>query len=191
MVCKNHSVVLDADGLATITVDDVDGGSTDKCELASRTLSQTNLTCADLGTKTYTLTGVDGEGNMASCNANVTVTDNILPQAKCKSHNVQLNVGGTAGNGKMCGSFGNDGRQLPRIEGPSAIYRSLFEGLGADEQGTNLDPTLHVLNYVTQRAAALRRELATIGALINEREGELAEVIQQANSHINLKIDKP
>ena len=39
---------------------------------------------------------------------------------------------------------------------------------------------------VIETTEALRRELATIGALINEREGELAEVIQQANSHINL-----
>jgi hypothetical protein len=57
----------------------VDNGSTDNCGIDSYVLSQSTFTAADIGDLTVTLTVRDGYGNPQSCNAIVTVQDEILP----------------------------------------------------------------------------------------------------------------
>ncbi len=47
-LCQNITVDLDASGNATITPQDVDGGSTDNCGIASMSLSNTTFSCADV-----------------------------------------------------------------------------------------------------------------------------------------------
>jgi hypothetical protein len=70
-VCKDISVTL-AGGSATISAEDVDGGSTDNCGV-SLSLSQSTFSCSDIGVVPVTLTVSDDAGNSASCAANVTV----------------------------------------------------------------------------------------------------------------------
>ena len=50
-LCKNITVTLDALGNATIVPADVDNGSTDNCAIATRTLSQSTFTSADMHQK--------------------------------------------------------------------------------------------------------------------------------------------
>lgn len=89
-------VALDADGIATITVDDVDGGSSSGPNIV-RVLSQSTFTCADLGDNTVTLTVTGpGEDNVASCDATVTVVDNINPFVVCQNFTVALGANGQA-----------------------------------------------------------------------------------------------
>ncbi|MEM0589364.1 beta strand repeat-containing protein, partial [Aequorivita flava] len=47
---------LDATGNASITVGDIDAGSTDACGIASATIDKSTFTCADVGSNTVTLT---------------------------------------------------------------------------------------------------------------------------------------
>lgn len=79
VVCMNAIVELDSTGNGSITVADIDNGSSDACGIASMVLSNTAYTCADLGTNGVTLTVTDVNGNVASCNADVDVQDNIDP----------------------------------------------------------------------------------------------------------------
>ncbi|MGG5488407.1 HYR domain-containing protein, partial [Gaetbulibacter sp. PBL-D1] len=76
VICQSLSLQLNPiTGLATITANDIDNGSTDNCSIANMTLSQTTFDCNDIGTNTVTLSVTDGSGNSDSCTATVTITD--------------------------------------------------------------------------------------------------------------------
>ncbi len=96
VACQNITVQLDANGLASIDALAVDAGSTDFCGIASRSIDIDSFDCSDLGANTIVLTVTDTSGNMASCNAIVTVEDNIAPTAVCQNITVQLDASGTA-----------------------------------------------------------------------------------------------
>ncbi|MCW5518357.1 HYR domain-containing protein [Aureitalea sp. L0-47] len=95
-VCQDITVQLDSGGNASITVNDIDNGSSDNCGIASRTLDVSNFTCADIGVNSVTLTVTDNNGNSSSCTANVTVEDTIAPQAVCQNITIPLDVSGQA-----------------------------------------------------------------------------------------------
>ncbi|TVZ58856.1 putative secreted protein (Por secretion system target) [Flavobacteriaceae bacterium MAR_2010_105] len=94
--CKDVTAQLDASGNVTITVADIDNGSTAECGLQSMTLSQTEFTCADVGDNVVTLTVIDINGSEATCDATVTVQDNVAPIALCQDITIQLDAAGTA-----------------------------------------------------------------------------------------------
>ena len=76
MVCQDITVELDVNGNATIQPDTIDNGSSDACiGLASLTLDINSFNETNVGiANPVTLTGIDVNGNSASCTANVTVT---------------------------------------------------------------------------------------------------------------------
>jgi len=82
---KNVTVQINTRGTASITVDDIDNGSTDNCCIASRTIDKNSFTCSDLGENTVTLTVTDCNGNSGSAQATVTVEDKIAVQAGVRS----------------------------------------------------------------------------------------------------------
>ena len=84
--CRNITIQLDAAGNASIVAADINNGSTDNCSIASLSASQTAFTCADLGANTVTLTVTDQSGNVSTCNATVTVEDNIAPAIVCPAN---------------------------------------------------------------------------------------------------------
>jgi hypothetical protein len=99
--CKPATVYLDANGEASIDVDDVLDTADDNCSVVSYELSQTDFDCGDLScdgsSVTVTLTVADASGNEASCDAVVTVLDDIAPEAVCKPFlEVQLDEYGQA-----------------------------------------------------------------------------------------------
>lgn len=75
---QDITVELDGTGNATITVGDIDNGSSDNCAINNMTLSKYNFSTIDLGENTVTLTVTDNSGNSSNCNAIVTVTENSL-----------------------------------------------------------------------------------------------------------------
>ena len=79
VVANDVTIELDADGMASISVQDVDGGSFDNCEIASVSLDVTNFDCSQQGVNSVTLTVVDLAGNTNSATATVTVVDNAPP----------------------------------------------------------------------------------------------------------------
>ncbi|MCG2420611.1 hypothetical protein K8089_16440, partial [Aequorivita sp. F47161] len=77
------TIQLDATGNATITVADIENGSTDNCGIATTTIDKSTFTCADVGPNTITLTVTDVNGNTSTCTTVVTVEDNVPPTITC------------------------------------------------------------------------------------------------------------
>ena len=93
--CQNITVELRCNRMQQPLLSaDIDNGSTDNCGTPTLSLSKTSFDCTNLGANTVTLTVTDGYGNSATCNATVTVEDNILPTAVCQDATVQLDATG-------------------------------------------------------------------------------------------------
>ncbi|MGB1307874.1 MAG: HYR domain-containing protein [Oceanihabitans sp.] len=96
VVTQNQTVQLDANGNASITINDINNGSSDNCTVASMSLDITSFTCANLGTNTVTLTVTDQGGLSNTETATVTVEDAIAPTAVTQNQTVQLDTDGNA-----------------------------------------------------------------------------------------------
>jgi hypothetical protein len=96
VITQNITVELDVNGVASITADDVNNGSTDACGIKSYTLDIDNFTCENVGANNVILTVEDNNGNVASLNATVTVQDNIAPSVITQNITVELDENGAA-----------------------------------------------------------------------------------------------
>jgi hypothetical protein len=94
--CQNFTLNLDGAGDGTISVGDINAGSTDNCGIASTSLNITSFDCSNLGANSVILTVTDIYGLVSTCTSTVTVVDNVLPNAICSNITVQLNAAGTA-----------------------------------------------------------------------------------------------
>jgi hypothetical protein len=94
---NNLKVSLDQTGKATLTIDQVNNGSTDNVGITSMTLSKTYFTCTDLGTNKVTFTAKDAKGNTSTAEVTITVVDEIKATLKAKaSYTIKLDVQGRA-----------------------------------------------------------------------------------------------
>ena len=74
VVCKNPVVVLDRDGHASVIIGDLLENGSDNCGMVNYELiGQTSYTCEDVPSKTVTLKATDCAGNIATCEANVSI----------------------------------------------------------------------------------------------------------------------
>ncbi|SEQ88410.1 hypothetical protein, partial [Neolewinella agarilytica] len=89
---ENGGVVSEAGGEAGALL--IDGGSTDNCTVEV-SADVTDFTCDDIGDNTVTLTATDGT-NTVTCEATVTVEDNIAPVVVANDQLVVLNDGTTS-----------------------------------------------------------------------------------------------
>jgi hypothetical protein len=78
-ICQNVTVQLDANGNGSTTALAVDNGSTDACGIDTYELSRTAFTCAEVGPNAVVLTVTDNNDNTSTCDATVTVEDNVDP----------------------------------------------------------------------------------------------------------------
>ncbi|WP_299218721.1 HYR domain-containing protein [uncultured Aquimarina sp.] len=85
-VCQDITVQLDENGQATITAQEVDGGSTDNCGIADISIDVDSFDCESVGENTVTLTVTDNSGNVDSCTATITVEDTTAPQISCPTN---------------------------------------------------------------------------------------------------------
>jgi len=95
-LCQNITIYLEPSS-QTITVDDIDNGSITYCGAVFTLNGQSSLTfdCDDLGQQIVTLSAQQGSQS-ASCQATVTVVDNLAPTAVCQNTSVNLSAAGTA-----------------------------------------------------------------------------------------------
>lgn len=78
VLTQDLSLILDSNGAVTISVDDIDNGSSDNCtstESLTRSLDITTFDINDLGENTVTLTVTDGNGNTSTGTATVGISD--------------------------------------------------------------------------------------------------------------------
>jgi autotransporter-associated beta strand protein len=78
-VCKDITVQLNASGIINITPDQINDGSSDVCGITSLSLDVATFDCTNIGQNTVMLTVMDIGGNVSTCNATVTVVDEISP----------------------------------------------------------------------------------------------------------------
>ena len=90
--CKAHTVQLDDNGNGSLTANDIDNNSDDACGIKSLSAASNTFTCENVGANTVTLTVTDENDNVKTCTANVTVKDNVKPDAQCKDITLQLNI---------------------------------------------------------------------------------------------------
>lgn len=96
-VAQDITIQLDVDGNASISVEDIDNGSSDNCNSTiTLSIDKTDFTCADLGTNTVTLTVTDGANNQATTTAIVTVEETTLPTVVAQDITIQLDATGNA-----------------------------------------------------------------------------------------------
>lgn len=81
-ICQNFTGALDASGSVTISVSDIDNGSSDNCGIQEMFLSKTTFTCDDLGDNTVELVVTDGTSS-STCTATVTILDETIPTFTC------------------------------------------------------------------------------------------------------------
>jgi hypothetical protein len=82
-ICKDTTLYLDVNGMASVTAADMDGGSSDNCGVDMITLSQESFDCSDIGVQNAVLVVSDVNGNIDSCIAAITVLDTIAPTLSC------------------------------------------------------------------------------------------------------------
>ncbi|MDX2176232.1 MAG: hypothetical protein SF028_07150 [Candidatus Sumerlaeia bacterium] len=78
-LCQNVTIQLDGSGSATLAASAVDNGSFGDLTIASVSVSPDTFDCSNLGANTVTLTVTDADGATGTCEATVTVEDNIDP----------------------------------------------------------------------------------------------------------------
>ncbi|MEM7101727.1 MAG: HYR domain-containing protein [Bacteroidota bacterium] len=95
-ICQDITVQLDGTGMASISTGQLDGGSTDNCDIQTVSASQTDFDINDIGVNPIVLTVTDVNANTATCNANVDIQNTGLPNAFCQDITVQLDASGVA-----------------------------------------------------------------------------------------------
>ena len=92
---QDISVQLDATGNASIVVADVDNGSTSDCGTPTLTIDVSDFTCDDIGANAVTLTADDGNGNVETALATVTVLAAIADETVTAAVSVVCNGSST------------------------------------------------------------------------------------------------
>ncbi|WP_339811018.1 FG-GAP-like repeat-containing protein [uncultured Imperialibacter sp.] len=98
-------IYLGNEGIATLSVVDIDNGSTDNCGIAF-SLSQTNFACENLGENEVTVTGKDPAGNTVTAVVKVQVLDTIAPVVVGHDITVYLDGDGVAAVADIAIDFG-------------------------------------------------------------------------------------
>ncbi|HQV51459.1 MAG: HYR domain-containing protein [Flavobacteriales bacterium] len=130
VLCQPTTIQIDPNGNATITANDIDGGSYDNGVMESLVAGQTVFDCSHLGSNQITLTGTDDQGNMASCIAQVTVLDTITPNVICQDITVFMDFFGSA----TLTGIQMDGGTLDNCGSGDLVYSSSIEYFS--EEGT-------------------------------------------------------
>ncbi|MBA3900124.1 MAG: hypothetical protein H0X62_07935, partial [Bacteroidetes bacterium] len=105
-LANNVTVQLDAAGNGSITVAQINNGSSDACGIATLTLDNMNFTCTNVGANTVTLTATDVNGNSSSATATITIKDEVAPIVLTNNVTLQLDA---AGNGSITVAQINNG----------------------------------------------------------------------------------
>ncbi len=95
VTCKDFTLPLDANGNATLLPQNITASQQDNCTASSAleaTVTQDQFTCADLGPNTIELIVEDANQNSATCDATVTVVDDLSPTPQCEPR-ITLPVG--------------------------------------------------------------------------------------------------
>ncbi|MBK6996390.1 MAG: T9SS type A sorting domain-containing protein [Lewinellaceae bacterium] len=93
--CKNPIIFLNNSGHATLTVAQVNNGSTDNCGIGTMSIDKTSFNCSEISAKQpVILSMTDVNGNSSTCLSLVSVKDATAPTAECEDVTVELGSNG-------------------------------------------------------------------------------------------------
>jgi hypothetical protein len=92
-ICADITIQLNANGDRTITPNVINGGSNGVGGI-SLAADKTTFNCSNVGNNTVMLNATDVNGNIATCEATITVEDNFPPVAICANVTIQLDANG-------------------------------------------------------------------------------------------------
>ncbi|MEP0366040.1 MAG: LamG-like jellyroll fold domain-containing protein [Cyclobacteriaceae bacterium] len=95
-VSQNISIELSPEGAGSITVAQIENGSSDNCAIANISLSQSDFDCSHIGENEIQLIIEDDAGNISMSTAIVTVFSLANPQVTTQNITVSLDETGTA-----------------------------------------------------------------------------------------------
>ena len=165
---------LDADGNATLTPSQVDGGSNAFCDIASMSIDLTTFNCEDLGPHQVTLTIIDTNGNTSSCTTTVTITDplfacNELPIALCQALVVSANEncqGEATAQDFDNGSFDPDNMPFILTVSPQGPYplgtTSVVLTIDDGEYTDSCDTTITVVDTTAPSLTCLDNQIVSV-----------------------------
>lgn len=193
--CLDKTIYLDENGLASVSVMDIDNGSTDNCGgIMSRSLSQEAFSCADLGENTIYLKVKDDQNNLDSCASKITVLDTILPTAKCQDFRLVLGTDGEAIlTPDLINKQSTDNCSVKKFElsktdfictdlGPNEVYLKVFD------QKNNVDSCLAIVTVVDENKPMVFTK--NIEVFLDENGSILvAPELVNTNSTDNCSID--
>ncbi|MGB5024661.1 MAG: HYR domain-containing protein [Saprospiraceae bacterium] len=93
--CKGDSILLDSTGNYTITVNNINAGSTDNCGIKSMKLNRYVYGCDDIPSRKVILTVTDSTGLSDTCEADLKIRDGLAPKLTCKNISIVLPSSGT------------------------------------------------------------------------------------------------
>lgn len=76
---QNITLSLDENGMATLTPNQIDNGSSDNCGIDSMNVNISQFDCSNLGDNSVMLTVLDASGNSNSAEAIITIIDDLAP----------------------------------------------------------------------------------------------------------------
>ena len=94
--CQSIIISLNENGIATITAEQLDNGSSDTCGNVTTQIEMDTFTCQNIGLNEVVFTVIDESNNSSTCVALVTVEDITAPIAQCQNITLQLNNAGNA-----------------------------------------------------------------------------------------------
>jgi gliding motility-associated-like protein len=125
--CVPYIAYLNALGSVTVLPSDIDGGSTDACGIANRTINgkpSETYGCPNIGIRNVTLAVLDNNNNLDSCQTTVDVRDTIRPVISCQNITVALNAVGQVTVNATSIATATDNCNSLTITMPSATSRS-------------------------------------------------------------------
>ena len=82
-VCQDVTISLGTNGQAIVDPNDVDNGSSDDSGFITLSLNNNTFDCSNIGANPVVLTITDPSGNTDTCNAVVTIVDDLGPEIAC------------------------------------------------------------------------------------------------------------
>ncbi len=170
-ICQNITVQLNASGNASITPGDIDNGSNDACGIQSLSLDIDNFNCSNVGVNTVKLTVTDINNNISTCDAIVTVEDNVIPNAIAQDITIQLD---SSGNASIVPADVNDGSNDACGIASLSVSPNTFDC-------SNIGP-----NTVTITVTDINGNVSTETAVVTVQDNIAAEVLTQ---DITIQLD--
>ena len=107
VITQNVTVYLDTNGEASITVNQIDNGSSDNCAIDTMYLSNDSFDCNSFGLDTIILFVIDASGNVSQDIAIVNVLETTIPTALAQNVTIYIDSAGYASISPLAADSGS------------------------------------------------------------------------------------